>query len=113
MIRGITQISDKDNFFAGLVRVRSQVSKSESKVVLTDAGLVEINGELHVHPMRFWEIDKQQREFILGATKNLKQGVWTQKHFNQEVRTHKRKINNFEHKKSCKKSSIIILQMVK
>ena len=85
VIRGITQISDKDNFFAGLVRVRKQFAQNNAKVVLTDTGLVEINGELHLHPMKFWEIDTVQRKFILDATKNLNQGVWTQERFNQEV----------------------------
>ncbi|KAJ9598350.1 hypothetical protein L9F63_010966 [Diploptera punctata] len=85
VIRGINNISNKDDFFAGLVRVRSQFSNKNAKVVLTETGLVEINGELHLHPMKFWEINKLQREFILDATKNLNEGIWTQEHFNKEM----------------------------
>ncbi|PSN39001.1 hypothetical protein C0J52_14021 [Blattella germanica] len=86
VIKGINQITHKDDFFAGLVRVRQQFSQSDAKVVLTDTGLVEINGQLHLHPMRFWEIDKMQRQLILDATKNLNQGVWSQKQFNEEMK---------------------------
>lgn len=86
VIRGITHIDNKDDFFAGLVRVQKQLSKSGAKVSLTDSGLVEINGELHLHPMKFYDIDKVQRQVILDATKNLSEGTWTQERFNKTVR---------------------------
>jgi hypothetical protein len=86
VIRGITHIGDKDDFFAGLVRVQKQLSKSGAKVAFTETGLVEINGELHLHPMDFSAIDKAQRQVILDATKNLSEGTWTHQQFNEEVR---------------------------
>jgi hypothetical protein len=86
VIRGIAHINNRDDFFAGLVRVQKQLGKSGAKVSFTEAGQVEINGELHIHPMRFYEIDKMQRQVILEATKNLRQKTWTQEQFNQEVR---------------------------
>ncbi|KAJ4448625.1 hypothetical protein ANN_00015 [Periplaneta americana] len=85
VIRGITHIDNKDDFFAGLVRVQKQLGKSKASVKLTDNGMVSINDELHLHPMRFWEIDKMQRQVILDATKNLNQGAWTQEQFDLEV----------------------------
>jgi hypothetical protein len=86
VIRGINHISDKDDFFAGLVRVQKQFGKSEAKVTLTDRGTVEINGHMEVHPMEFSGIDKVQRQVMLDATRNVRQGTWTQEQFNQEVR---------------------------
>jgi hypothetical protein len=86
VIRSIAHIDNKDDFFAGLVRVQKQLSKSGAKVSLTESGLVEINGELRLHPMQFSEIDKAQRQVILDATKNLSEGTWTQERFNQTVR---------------------------
>lgn len=86
VIRGIAHISNKDEFFAGLVRVQKQFGKSGATVSFTDGGLVEINGHLEVHPMKFSGIDKVQRQVILDATKNLQKGTWTHEQFNQEVR---------------------------
>ena len=86
VIRSIVQISDKDDFFAGLVRVQKQVGKSGATVTLTERGLVEINGQLEVHPMEFSGINKVQRQVILDATKNIRTGTWTPEQFNQEVR---------------------------
>jgi hypothetical protein len=85
VIRGITHITDKDDFFAGLVRVQKQLSKSGAKVSFTETGLVNINGELHLHPMDFSEIDKVQRQVILDATKKLTEGSLTRQQFNKEV----------------------------
>jgi hypothetical protein len=85
VIRGITHISDKDDFFAGLVRVKKQFSKSGTKVAFTETGLVEINSELQVHPMDFWEIDKAQRQVILDATKKVSEGTWTRQQLSEEV----------------------------
>ncbi|XP_069701501.1 uncharacterized protein [Periplaneta americana] len=87
VIRGITHIDNKDDFFAGLVRVQKQLGKSKASVKLTDNGMVSINDELHLHPMRFWEIEKVQRQVILDATKNLNQGAWTQEQFDLEMQT--------------------------
>jgi hypothetical protein len=89
VIRGIAHIDNKDDFFAGLVRVQKQVGKSGATVTLTERGSVEINGHLEVHPMEFSGIDKVQRQVVLDATKNLRQGTWTQEQFNQEVRHRK------------------------
>ena len=89
VIRGIVHISDKDDFFAGLVRVQKQYGKSGAKVTLTDRGTVEINGQLEVHPMEFSAINKAQRQVILDATKNIRTGTWTPEQYNQEVRHNK------------------------
>ena len=86
VIKGIVHISNKDDFFAGLVRVQKQYAKSEATVTLTDRGTVEINGQLEVHPMEFSGINKVQRQVILDATKNIRRGTWTPEQFNQEVR---------------------------
>lgn len=85
VIRSIVHIDNKDDFFAGLVRVQKQVGKSEATVTLTEKGLVEINGHLEVHPMEFSGIDKVQRQVILDATKNIKTGTWSQEQFNREM----------------------------
>jgi len=95
VIRGIVHISDKDDFFAGLVRVQKQFGKSGAKVTLTDRGTVEINGQLEVHPMEFSAINKVQRQVILDATKNTRTGAWTQEQFNQEVRHSKQPFFQF------------------
>jgi hypothetical protein len=86
VIRCITQIDNKDDFFAGLVRVQKQYAKSGAKVTLTEKGLVNINGHLEVHPMDFSDINKAHRQVILDATKNIKIGTWTLEQYNQEVR---------------------------
>jgi hypothetical protein len=86
VIKGITHISNKDDFFAGLVRIQKQMSKSGVKASFTDTGLVEINGKLRIDPMSFSEIGKAQRQLILEATKKLSQETYTQEQFNQEVR---------------------------
>jgi len=95
VIRSIVQISDKDDFFAGLVRVQKQVGKSGATVTLTERGLVEINGQLEVHPMEFSGINKVQRQVILDATKNIRTGTWTPEQFNQEVRNSKQPFFQF------------------
>lgn len=95
VIRSIVHISDKDDFFAGLVRVQKQVGKSGATVTLTESGLVEINGQLEVHPMEFSGIDKVQRQVILDATKNIRTGTWTPEQFNQEVRHSKQPFFQF------------------
>jgi hypothetical protein len=86
VIRGIAHIGDKNDFFAGLVRVQKQLGKSGSKVAFTETGLVEINGELRVHPMDFSKIDKVQRQVILDGTKKLGEGAWSLEQFNEKVR---------------------------
>ena len=95
VIRGIIHISDKDDFFAGLVRVQKQVGKSGATVTLTERGSVEINGQLEVHPMEFSGINKAQRQVILDATKNIRTGTWTPEQFNQEVRNSKQPFFQF------------------
>ena len=95
VIKSIVHIGDKDEFFAGLVRVQKQVGKSGATVTLTEKGLVEINGQLEVHPMEFSGIDKAQRQVILDATKNFRTGTWTQEQFNQEVRHSKQQLFQF------------------
>ncbi|PNF18695.1 hypothetical protein B7P43_G04997, partial [Cryptotermes secundus] len=87
VIRGINHITDKDDFFAGLVRVQKQLSRSGATVSFTDTGLVEINGGLQVHPMDFSEINKAQRQVILDATKKLSERILTRQQFNEEVKT--------------------------
>jgi hypothetical protein len=86
VIKGITHISNKDDFFAGLVRVQKQLSKSGAKVAFTETGLVEINSELQLHPMDFSKIDKAQRQVILDATTKLSDGSWTRQQFTEKVR---------------------------
>jgi hypothetical protein len=86
VIKCITHINNKDDFFAGLVRVQKQYAKSGATVTLTEQGKVNINGHLEVHPMEFSGIDKVQRQVILDATKNMRTGTWTPEQFNQEVR---------------------------
>ena len=95
VIRSIVHIDNKDDFFAGLVRVQKQVGKSGATVTLTEKGLVEINGHLEVHPMEFSGIDKVRRQVILDATKNIKTGIWNQEQFNQEVRHSKQPFFEF------------------
>ena len=95
VIRGIAHISNKDDFFAGLVRVQKQMSKSGATVTLTERGLVEINGHLEVHPMEFSGINKVQRQVILDATKNIGTGTRTPEQFNQEVRHSKQPFLQF------------------
>jgi len=95
LIRSIVHISDKDDFFAGLVRVQKQVGKSGATVTLTERGTVEINGQLEVHPMEFSGINKDNRQVILDATKNVRMGTWTQEQFNQEVRHSKQPFFKF------------------
>jgi len=85
VIRSIVHIDNKDDFFAGLVRVQKQMGKSGATVTLTESGLVEINGHLEVHPMEFSGINKVQRQVILDATKNMRTQTWTQEQFNREV----------------------------
>jgi hypothetical protein len=86
VIRGISRINDKNEFFAGLVRSQKQLSKSGSKVAFTETGLVEINGELQVDPKYFADTDKAQRQVILDATKKLSEGTLTHQQFEEEVR---------------------------
>jgi hypothetical protein len=86
VIRGISQISDKNEFFSGVVRCQKQLSKSGSKVAFTETGLVEINGELQVDPKYFADTGKAQRQVILDATKKLSEGTWTRQQFEEEVR---------------------------
>jgi hypothetical protein len=86
VIRSIVHINDKDDFFAGLVRVQEQYGKSGATVTFTERGLVEINGQLEVHPMEFSAINKAQQQVILDATKNIRTGNLTPEQFNQEVR---------------------------
>jgi hypothetical protein len=95
VIRGIVHINDKDDFFAGLVRVQKQFGKSGATVTLTDRGTVEINGQLEVHPMEVSGINKVQRQVILDATKNIRTGTWTPEQFNQEVRHSKQAFFQF------------------
>jgi hypothetical protein len=85
VIKGITHIDNKDDFFAGLVRVDKQLNKSGAKVTFTDTGLVEINDGLHLHPMDFSDIDKAQRQVILDTTKKLSERSLTHQQFNKEV----------------------------
>jgi hypothetical protein len=95
VIRSIVHIDNKDDFFAGLVRVQKQVGKSGATVTLTEKGLVEINGHLEVHPMEFSAIDTDQRLAILDATRNIRTRTWTQEQFNQEVRHSKQPFFKF------------------
>jgi hypothetical protein len=85
VIRSIAHISNKDDFFAGLVRVQKQYAKSGAKVTLTEQGLVNIDGHLEVHPMDFSDINKVHRQVILDATRNIRTGAWTLEQYNQEV----------------------------
>ncbi|XP_067013230.2 uncharacterized protein [Anabrus simplex] len=74
VIRSLRTIENKDDFFAGLVRSDKDFRKTGSKVKFTENGLVEINSQFKIDPMKFAQISRDQRQIILKATQNLANG---------------------------------------
>ncbi|XP_049830530.1 uncharacterized protein LOC126272055 [Schistocerca gregaria] len=72
VIRGIRSIDNKDDFFAGMVRTRKDFGSH--KAVFSENGNIVVNGGAEIHPMKLYELDKQQRREFLSLAKQASQG---------------------------------------
>ncbi|XP_049814706.1 uncharacterized protein LOC126262260 [Schistocerca nitens] len=72
VIRGIRSIDNKDDFFAGMVRTRKDFGGH--KAVFSENGNIVVNGGAEIHPMKLYELGKQQRREFLSLAKQASQG---------------------------------------
>lgn len=73
VIRGIRSIHDKDDFFAGMVRTRKDFGGH--KAVFSENGNIIVNGGAEIHPMKLYELGKQQRREFLSLAKQASKGT--------------------------------------
>ncbi|XP_049815280.1 uncharacterized protein LOC126262586 [Schistocerca nitens] len=72
VIRGIRSIDNKDDFFAGIVRTRKDFGGH--KAIFSENGNIIVNGSAEIHPMKLYELGKEQRKEFLSLAKQASQG---------------------------------------